>query len=630
MAPQTTFEVEIVNRSGSGGRKAPGDFWRTGRTGRYNPARFKVLGPIEVGGSRSFTYKKRYFGFIGRLQQESGRQIVKSEIQREATLRPEAANDGACLLARALEGDVLHLELSPVSRLPHGTFSIQCVDPRATPHDFVVGLAHQFDGVLVPVAAVPYSYGVTYTIRPRGPAAPVYVLQQDLNTGQAIPRGVSPGYPIEFRNDQTRLSVAEDSAGNFSTSTSGNVSGGATRGATPGPNLGEARRPIAIAVMGITGAGKSTFIKEVTGNTNIAIGSGVDSTTTEVQVYRTVFDGQEVLLLDTPGFDDTARNEGQILENITGALARIYTSRIPISGVIYLHDISGERLTGSARRYLEMFKKIVGPNAIRNVTLLTTKWDRVSQASYNEGKERDLLSGPWRELVRHHASVRRISLTSGPEAYKSIVRELLQNVATPLQIQQELVDQGLPLNQTSAGLMLDEEIRKATEALRKELTEVHNALQEAQTSHGKEMQELRQSLEEDKGELRKQLDEATQSRNALQQQFDGLRADMLRQLQQQQQQAPQPQPNLANQASSLFHQGLMAQALQLYSQAYQLAFSAFGPYDGRTAEAQHNVQTLQGSYVGSFLDKGQGGRYYDAGQGNNDDDDNDDDSDDSY
>lgn len=413
--------------------------------------------------------------------------------------------------------------------------------------------------------------------------------------------------------------------------------------------------------MGITGSGKSSFIKEVTGQ-DVPVGSGIYSTTTQVKIYRATVDGREVLFVDTPGFDDSKKNEGEILHNITGELARLYSSDIPISGVIYIHDITAEKLTGTAQRYLNMFEKIVGPNALRNVTLLTTKWDRMPQ-DYNENKEKMLKDGPWKKLIRHGASVRSIGLTYGRAAYETIVKELLRNVAATLQIQQELVDQQLPLNETTAGRMLDEQIREATEDLRKKLDEVDQELAAAKAQHGRGIEELRQSLEEDKEDLRRELRQSEQGRNALQQQFEGLqikeesRAQQLQQtidaLRQQQQPSPPPQPiyqpapqtqvpchqpdrsaeyqNLSNQASAFFEQSLMQQAQQLFTQAYNLALYAFGPHDWRTNEARHNVGAMQ-TYVGSYIDKGPGGLYYSAGgEGASNNYDNDDyDSDDSY
>ena len=303
--------------------------------------------------------------------------------------------------------------------------------------------------------------------------------------------------------------------------------------------------------MGITGSGKSTLIKQVTGQC-VPVGDGIFSTTIEVATYKTTINGQEVLIVDTPGFDDSSRNEGEILENITSKLAQMYVDTIPISGVIYVHDITNEKFTGSASRYLSMFARIVGPNALRNVTLLTTKWDRNSMdngKAEKERREKMFKDRPWQELIKQGASVRRIGLTDGRNAYTNIVAEVLQNVAATLQIQQELIDNKLPLKETSAGRILDEQIRKATETIQNDLQEVQQQLLSSKNQHSKQVQELRTSLEEERQRLRDEIQKAEQSRNVLQQRFDGFKTmeeskaqqqqriiDELRRQQQQQQQ----------------------------------------------------------------------------------------------
>lgn len=440
--------------------------------------------------------------------------------------------------------------------------------------------------------------------------------------------------------------------------------------------------------MGITGSGKSSFIKEVTGQQDIEVGSGISSTTIRVAIYPTIIDGHEVLLVDTPGFDDSSRNEGQILQAITNELARLYVDRIPLSGVIYLHDITAERLGGSAQRYLKMFTEIVGTNALRNVTLLTTKWDRMPMA-YNVTKETQLKEGPWKCLIRGNATVRRISQADGHDAYIAIVKEVLKNVATTLLIQSQLVNEGRPLNETDAGRMLDEQIREATEHLRNELKEVNDALADTKAQYGKQMNDLRAGLEEDKRDLEQRVQQADEARKALQVRFETAQAEEERKFQARLQQALQDQQrqqaqelervrqeaqqeaqrqqearrqeeaqrqqaqrldaqrqeaqrqeaiqeqakaseysSLENRAVACFRQGLMRQTQELYWQAYQVALGAWGPQDGRTSLAMTNAQSA-GSYVGSYVDKGPGGMYYsrerEVAWGQYDDDDDDDD-----
>jgi predicted GTPase len=144
--------------------------------------------------------------------------------------------------------------------------------------------------------------------------------------------------------------------------------------------------------MDVTGSGKSAFIKEVTG-LDMPVGGEINSMTKHAKIYPTKIDGREVLLVDTPGFNDSRFNDTEILMEITTKLARIYENKVRTSGVIFMHDVSGEKLSGKDRQYLSMFKQIVGEKALHNVTLLTTKWDW-TRFDPTYGERKALHSGP--------------------------------------------------------------------------------------------------------------------------------------------------------------------------------------------------------------------------------------------
>lgn len=72
--------------------------------------------------------------------------------------------------------------------------------------------------------------------------------------------------------------------------------------------------------MGATGTGKSQFINRASGS-NFAVGHTLDSCTAEVR-HTDPFelDDRKVILVDTPGFEDTHRTEVDILRAILGFL----------------------------------------------------------------------------------------------------------------------------------------------------------------------------------------------------------------------------------------------------------------------------------------------------------------------
>jgi GTP-binding protein EngB required for normal cell division len=162
-----------------------------------------------------------------------------------------------------------------------------------------------------------------------------------------------------------------------------------------------------VALMGVTGAGKSSFISQCC-DEYIPIGHNLQACkhltpctkicmyakttfqlgTSTVTVYPCTVDAETtVYLVDTPGFDDTNRSDTEVLRELATWLADSYTAKINLSGIIYLHRISDIRMQGSAKKNLYMFKKLCGNNALKNVILGTTMWDKVSET---EGTAREL------------------------------------------------------------------------------------------------------------------------------------------------------------------------------------------------------------------------------------------------
>jgi len=80
------------------------------------------------------------------------------------------------------------------------------------------------------------------------------------------------------------------------------------------------QNPLIIAVMGATGTGKSTFINLASGS-QFSVGTGLLSCTSTVQTAGPFTAcGREVILIDTPGFDDSTRGDMEILRSIASYL----------------------------------------------------------------------------------------------------------------------------------------------------------------------------------------------------------------------------------------------------------------------------------------------------------------------
>ena len=308
---------------------------------------------------------------------------------------------------------------------------------------------------------------------------------------------------------------------------------------------GSREPPVYIAMMGVTGAGKSSFISLLC-DTKIEIGHDLDSCTSEVGVYPCeLFPRRTIYLIDTPGFDDSKRKDTEVLRELASYLSKSYSQNIKLNGIMYFHRISDNKMQGSAKKNLMMFKKLCGDNALKNVILITSMWDRVAE---KEGakRERELTQTPefWGFMIskgskayRHNNSI---------ESAKQLLRHFLPDIKLKitLDLQQEMVDRNMSLDQTGAGRELENEIAKERARFKIELKEIREQLMEAMKERDKEaesaMREIQREYEDklerlgkDQMELQSTLDKTYQERyNRLEIQMESHQAALLERVQQ--------------------------------------------------------------------------------------------------
>ncbi|KZT01501.1 P-loop containing nucleoside triphosphate hydrolase protein [Laetiporus sulphureus 93-53] len=234
--------------------------------------------------------------------------------------------------------------------------------------------------------------------------------------------------------------------------------------------------PKFIAVTGPTGVGKTSFINYVCGS-SLAVGASLESCTDTVQVARCQIAGEDVTMIDTPGFDDTHKSQADVLRDIADFLEQTYTNGIKLAGVIYMHRISDYRIGGIARENFRLFTKICGEGAMNNVVIGTTMWEKVA-AELGERREKELQSNPifFKDAVDNGAKMRRI--LNNAESAREAVLSLLPISAATLILQTQLVDLHRTLPYTDAGMQLQADIRELI------------------AKHERDIQMLRQQLEE--------------------------------------------------------------------------------------------------------------------------------------
>ncbi|CEL03342.1 hypothetical protein ASPCAL04498 [Aspergillus calidoustus] len=275
-----------------------------------------------------------------------------------------------------------------------------------------------------------------------------------------------------------------------------------------------------IAVMGATGSGKSSFISLLT-EQKPAIGHSLESCTEEVGVYESyILKDRNLYLIDTPGFDDTNRSDTEVLRELAGWLTATYSQNVRLAGIIYFHRISNVRMTGSAKRNILTFKKLCGDNALPNVVLATSMWDDVPHDVAIK-REKELIEQPewWGHMISKGSRTFRHDNTR--ESAITLVKGFLQ-VAKPtvvLSLQEEMVDGHKTLEQTSAGVQLNEILAVERARFQRELEALQEDFKEALRLRD---EEAVREIEETANAYKAKMEKLENDQNNLQVKFDSL------------------------------------------------------------------------------------------------------------
>lgn len=178
-------------------------------------------------------------------------------------------------------------------------------------------------------------------------------------------------------------------------------------------------------------------------------------------------------------------------------IAPRYQQGVKLSGVIYMHRISDFRMGGIAMRNFTMFKQLCGGDFLKNVAIVTSMWSEVT-ASIGEAREAELRDQEMFFKPVLEQGARLLRLDRNVESGQAIVRSMIRQRPTALQIQRELVDQRLDLAETAAGEELNRDIAAQVRAHREELKamqlEMRTAIQARDEQTRKELEESSNKL----------------------------------------------------------------------------------------------------------------------------------------
>lgn len=159
------------------------------------------------------------------------------------------------------------------------------------------------------------------------------------------------------------------------------------------------------------------------------------------------------MLLDTPGFDDSANEDLQLLKDILAFLYTLATDadRYQVHGAIFLHDINEVRFTRSSKKTFSILKEICGGECMGNVIVGTTMWSRKNTPEFAQQEQRrwklfnDYWNGAYKTTRLPH---------NDRDAVIEVITDLLAKPSVLLQAQKELLPPPHSLENTTVGKFL--------------------------------------------------------------------------------------------------------------------------------------------------------------------------------
>lgn len=140
-----------------------------------------------------------------------------------------------------------------------------------------------------------------------------------------------------------------------------------------------------------------------------------------------------------------------------------------LGGVIFMHEISQVRMSGTMRTNADVFRKLCGQDRMHSVILVTTKWSEVAVAQ-GQKRERELAEKYWKDMLDNGAEQTRFLLGDEKSAstivHRIIERRHQNNDHDPLYIQHELVDLQKIIPDTEAAKSLRITLEEALEKQR--------------------------------------------------------------------------------------------------------------------------------------------------------------------
>ncbi|KAK4139774.1 P-loop containing nucleoside triphosphate hydrolase protein [Dichotomopilus funicola] len=141
-----------------------------------------------------------------------------------------------------------------------------------------------------------------------------------------------------------------------------------------------------IFVFGKTGAGKSTLLRELTGM-DVKVGNTLNSGTRNYEICPGYIHDEKYIFIDTPGFGAADMNNEETMKDIASCLM-VLGPFVTIAGALFVYDAGSDRLGQDEERTIRWLQCFCGPDFFRNITVVITKWDKLSPKAVTKAQGR--------------------------------------------------------------------------------------------------------------------------------------------------------------------------------------------------------------------------------------------------
>ncbi|PVF96696.1 hypothetical protein CPB86DRAFT_786771 [Serendipita vermifera] len=261
--------------------------------------------------------------------------------------------------------------------------------------------------------------------------------------------------------------------------------------------------------MGGTKTGKSTFVNLISGS-QFPVSHGLKSCTTEMMATKPfLVNGHPVILLDTPGFDDTNERDTDNIAEIATTLAAIYRKGRLLSGILYFHNIEDRGMRGVSVRNHRLFRHLCGEDPMKSVIIVTNMWTPSFDESIGTQREQELRTEGEFFKYSVDAGARMMRHYNNTRTATDIIQAILSSDKDreALKIQKEMVEERRRIDETSVANELKSDFDVLIERLKRDVKDAVTLLAEAAPYE-------RKALERDIRKLKNRIKELERRKSA--------------------------------------------------------------------------------------------------------------------